>query len=87
MQSSKGPTSLFLSVAEDLNAWRLTRGIPVRLLLPDILKIVGRFAMIAMPSVTVPAHHNLFIVEHLEEVGGIWWLRSINGVFKPDLGS
>ena len=65
----------------------LDKGHSGEVVVADILEVVGHFAMIAMLSVTIPGRHSLFVVEHLEEVGGIWWVRSINGVFKPDLRS
>jgi hypothetical protein len=43
--------------------------------------------MIATLFVIATARHNPSIAEHLEEVGGVWWVRGVNGILKSDLRS
>jgi hypothetical protein len=50
-----------------------------------ILDVVGHLAMVAVLRGTVPTRHNLAVMKHLEEVGGIPWMRRIDRVLKPDL--
>jgi hypothetical protein len=81
----EGADILISTRGRELECLTLDKGHAGKVVVADILEIVGHFAMIAMLSVTVPARHNLPIVEHLEKVGGIWWVRGINGILKPDL--
>ena len=51
----------------------------------DVLNIVRHLATVSMLRSAVPACHDLAVVKHLKEVGGIRRVRSINGVLEPDL--
>ena len=51
----------------------------------DVLDVVGHFAMVALLCGAVPTRHDLAIVKHLKEIGGIWWVRTVNRVLEPDL--
>jgi hypothetical protein len=76
---------LFRMSGRELESLTLHKRHASEFVVTDIFDVVGRLAMVAVLRSAVPTRHDLAIVEHLEEVRSIRWMRSVNRILKPDL--
>src|SRR2546421_1629529 len=72
-----------LGCGRELESFTLDKRHVCDVVLANILEVVGHLVTIAMFRSAVPACDSLAVVKHLEEIGSIWWMRSVDRVLKP----
>jgi hypothetical protein len=81
----KRADSLFAILWRELESLTIDKRRAGDVVVANIHDVVGYLTMVAVLRSAVPTRHYLAIVKHLEEVGGIRWMRSVNRVYSNQI--